>query len=58
MAAKKKTDAPAKQTTRKPKLVEDPPVIVGGGNSVYVYIKTTATPVNPSPILGYLCFRW
>jgi len=36
------------KTKRKRKLIEEPPVVVGGGNSVDIIFKNTATnPANP-----------
>ena len=57
MPAKKKTEDSTKVASRKPRLVDDPPVVVGGGSSVYVFIKSSATPVSPSPLPGYTCYQ-
>jgi len=56
MPAKKKTEDSTKVAS-KPRLVDDPPVIVGGGSSVYVFIRSSATPVSPSPLPGYTCYQ-
>ena len=57
MAAKQKTVDSTKSASRKPILVDDPPVVVGGGSSVFVFIQNSATPVSPSPLPGYTCYR-
>jgi hypothetical protein len=57
MPAKKKTGDSTKVASRKSRLVDDPPVVVGGGGSVYVFIKSSATPVSPSPLPGYMCYQ-
>lgn len=46
MPAKKKTGDSTKVAS-KARLVDDPPVIVGGGSSVNIIFKNTATPVTP-----------
>jgi len=39
-------------------FADDPPIIVGGGNSTYLFIKTgLGSPVSPSPLPGYDCIR-
>ena len=34
-----------------------PPVIVGGGGSVYIYLRGTPTLITPSPVPQYTCYR-
>lgn len=46
MTAKKKTEDSTKVAS-KPRLVDDPPVVVGGGSSVNIIFKNTASPVTP-----------
>ena len=46
-----------KENLGRVKLTDDPPIIIGGGGSVLIFIKGTAMPVSPSPIEGYNCFR-
>ena len=48
MPAKKKTEDSTKVASR-PRLVYDPPVVVGGGSSVNIIFKNTASPVTPPP---------
>lgn len=47
MTAKKKTENSTKVAFRKPALADDPPVVVGGGSSVNIIFKNTASPVTP-----------
>jgi hypothetical protein len=37
-------------------LEQDPPIVVGGGSSVYVFLKASATSY-PSPVPGYIGFK-
>jgi hypothetical protein len=53
-----------KQTTKKSsrkvadkRPLQVPPIVVGGGNSTYIYIATAATQVMPSPDPRYICYR-
>lgn len=47
MPAKKKTEDSTKVASRKTRLADDPPVVVGGGSSVNIIFKNTASPVTP-----------
>jgi len=51
MSPKKGSTAQKKggKAQRKPNLVEDPPVVVGGGSSVDVIFNDTGNPVSPPP---------
>jgi hypothetical protein len=55
MATKKASTKKGGKAKRKKGIVEDPPVMVGGGNSVDIIFKNTAT--NPTGPAGKKKFR-
>ena len=55
MATKKTSTTKGGKGKRKKGIVEDPPVMVGGGNSVDIIFKNTAT--NPTGPAGRKKFR-
>ena len=56
MAKKKEYSSQAKPKDISGKE-QDPPVVVGGGGSVRVFIRNGATQITPSPRPGYMCFH-
>jgi hypothetical protein len=62
MATKRKKSNSTKAITPRSLIApstkeQDPPIVVGGGGSVFVFIKDSATRVSPSPKPGYICYK-
>ena len=54
---KKKSNGKTTGKSRRKLTLGDPPIIIGGGGSVRVFFKSSATEIIPSPRDGYRCFR-
>ena len=58
--AKKTTESSytgGRKAKAKTMLDGDPPILIGGGGSIYVFFKDNANEIIPSPKDGYRCFR-